>query len=331
MFSFLWPLCAFLLPLPWIVRHILPAQKQEDTSTSTHAIYVPFFNRLERIPSAQVKNAPKTSAKLPAFWGWVFLVVACMRPAWIGDPLPFNQPAHNVILTMDVSGSMGEQDFNMYMHPMTRLDMLKEISTDFVQQRQGDNLGLVIFGSEAYTYAPLSPDIKTLKNLIGEIGLGIAGEQTALGEALALAVQAGTSAPADSQIIILLSDGYANAGQVKVEEAIQLAQNQKVKVYTVGIGSDAQMVKNFFGTFQVNPSLDLDEKTLKKIADETGGKYFRAKTSEDMKEIYQIINRLEPILGATEFIRPQKGLFYWPLILSLFFFGIAFMKQGGEK
>ena len=324
MFSFLWPFIAFILPLPWILRHILkPVPKQE---TPAFAIYVPFFKRLESQNTKDSIVLPQKT-KIWAVLGWFLLVLSCMRPTWLGDPVALKQSAHNIILAMDVSGSMSERDFTMNLIPQTRLDMLKKISDDFILGRKGDNLGLVIFGSEAYTHAPLSPDIKTLRELVSEIGLGIAGDQTALGEALALAVRTASSVPADSQIVILLSDGYSNAGQLSPEEAIKLAKNQNIKVYTVGIGSDAKTVRSFMGNFQINPSLDLDEATLKKISDETGGKYFRAKSVDDMKNIYTTIDQLNPIMKDTDFIRPQKGLFYIPLALALLFFGIVLYQK----
>ena len=124
-----------------------------------------------------------------------------------------------------------------------------------------------------------------------------------------------------------MSDGYANAGSVSVEDGLKLAKNQGVKVYTVGIGSSAKLVQDFFGTIQVNPSLDLDENTLKKIADETGGKYFRAKTTEDLGEIYKLINELEPVEQNELFIRPRKELFYWPLLLGMIFFLISVRRR----
>jgi Ca-activated chloride channel family protein len=205
--------------------------------------------------------------------------------------------------------------------------MLKALTDDFIQSRTGDNVGLVIFGSEAYVYAPLSPDIKTLRELNSEIGIGIAGTQTAIGEALALATQNSASVPAKSRIVILMSDGYANAGSVNVEDGLKLAKNQGVKVYTVGIGSTAKLVQDFFGMVQVNPSLDLDEETLKKIADETGGKYFRAKSTEDLSEIYALINELEPVEQNEQFITPRKELFYWSLLAGMICFLMAIRRR----
>ncbi len=327
MFAFLWPFVVCVLIGPWLVRRWLKPVQDRKRSDFRFAIYLPFFDRLNQISSAPVNVCKVSHSKIFPLLGWLFLVLACMRPVWLGDPIPVQRPVRNIVLAMDVSGSMGETDFTIQGQPMTRLEMLKRISTDFIQQRRGDNLGLVIFGSEAYTYAPLSPDVKNLLELVSEIGLGIAGEQTALGDALALSVQTGVSSPAESQMVILLSDGYANAGQIEVNEALKLATNQNVKVYTVGIGSDNQTVQDFFGRFQVNPSLDLDEATLQKIAHQTKGRYFRAKTSQEMSEIYHEIDRLEPVVVSDESMRPQKDLFYWPLMMSLLCFLWAFWQK----
>lgn len=316
MFSFLSPFVILLLPLPWIIRRVLASVPEEEFQTG--AIKVPFFNRLKKISGGKIGGL-----KSNPFWpilAWIFLVIAAMRPVWLGSPISLQKHARNIILALDVSGSMEEEDFDLKGQSVNRLDMLKALTDDFIKIRSGDNIGLVIFGSEAYIYAPLSPDSKTLRELNGEIGIGIAGTQTAIGEALALATQNSASVPAESRIVILMSDGYQNAGSVTVEEGLKLAKNQGVKVYTVGIGSTAKLVQDFFGTIQVNPSLDLDEETLRKIANETGGKYFRAKTTEDLAEIYEMINQLEPIDQNETFIRPRKELFYLPLILGMLCF-----------
>ncbi len=323
MFSFLSPLVALLLPLPWIIRRFL--KPVPENSIKTGAIKVPFFGRLKKISGKSIGTTKKNP--LWTILAWVLLVMAAMRPVWLGSPISIHNNARNIMLALDVSGSMSEEDFDVQGRPVTRLDMLKALTDDFIKSRGGDNIGLVIFGSEAYIYAPLSPDIKTLRELNSEIGIGIAGTQTAIGEALALATQNSASVPAESRIVILMSDGYQNAGSVNVEDGLKLAKNQGIKVYTVGIGSSAKLVQDFFGTIQVNPSLDLDEETLKKIANETGGQYFRAKTTEDLSEIYDKINELEPIEQNENLIRPRKELFYWPLIVGMLCYLLALRRR----
>ncbi len=320
----MWPWLVIILPLAWGVRRLL--KPADSTHPASGAIRVPFWDRLNVIKSAKITTQASRFSQWLCWLAWIFFVLAVMRPIWWGEPIPNQQSSHNIMLALDVSGSMEEQDFDLNRRPATRLQILKAVSDEFVKSRAGDNLGIVIFGSEAYTYAPLSPDIQTLRELLGEIGIGIAGTQTAIGEALALAVQGVASVPTESQIVILMSDGMSNAGRVSVDEAIKLATGQGIKVYTVGIGSDAQMIQDFFGLVQINPSQNLDEKTLQEIATKTGGRYFRAKSTQELADIYATINQLEPVERETEFIRPRKDLFFIPLLLCMILF--AFARRG---
>ncbi len=321
----MWPWFVLILPLAWGARHLL--KPADATHPISGAIRVPFWDRLEAIKGAKVTGKISQGSKWFCILVWVFLTLAAMRPIWWGKPIPNQQSSHNIMLALDVSGSMEEQDFDLNRRPATRLQILKAVSDEFIKSRTGDNLGIVIFGSEAYTYAPLSPDIQTLRELLGEIGIGIAGTQTAIGEALALAVQGVASVPTDSQIVILMSDGMSNAGRVSVDEAIKLATGQGIKVYTVGIGSDAQMIQDFFGLVQINPSQNLDEKTLQEIALKTGGRYFRAKSTQELADIYATINQLEPVEREAEFIRPRKDLFFIPLLAAMILLALAKGRQ----
>ncbi|MBP5344564.1 MAG: VWA domain-containing protein [Alphaproteobacteria bacterium] len=324
MYQFVWPFVLCLLPLPWILRHVSPpVHNHVDTGA---ALRVPFFKTLTQIGTPISTDSNKIS---PVLWSlvWCCFVLAAMRPLWLGDPIVLPQEARNIVLTLDVSGSMEEQDFNIQGQPITRLNIVKILADDFIQKRTGDNLGLVIFGSGAYTYMPLSPDTQTLRSLLSEIGIGIAGTQTAMGDALALAVQTAITVPAKSRIVILMSDGYANAGAVSVEEALSLAKKADVKVYTIGIGSDPQSLQGLFSMARLNASLDLDEKTLKQIAQETGGQYFLANSTQELKQIYDLINQLETTQSKDVTLRPQKELFYIPALLGLLLWLWAFYKR----
>ena len=325
MYQFVWPFVALLLPLPWLLRRMLRPIPQ--TNKLDFALRVPFFKTLTQIGTPVPVNAHTTVS--PGLWTlvWICLILAAMRPLWLGDPITIPQEARNIVLTLDVSGSMEEQDFNIQGRQMTRLDTVKILADDFIQQRSGDNLGLVIFGSGAYTYTPLSPDTTTLRSLLGEIGIGIAGTQTAMGDALALAVQTVLTVPAKSRIVILMSDGYANAGVISVEEALDLAKKADVKIYTIGIGSDPQTLQGMFSMVQLNKTLDLDEQTLKKISQETGGQYFLATSSQELKQIYDIINSLETTQGKERTLRPHKELFFIPALVGLFLWILALYQR----
>ncbi len=322
MYQFIWPIVFILLPLPLILRQFLGVSRRLSQNF-TGALKVPFFDRLQRL--SHVETATKRTLS-PLIWTciWILFVVAAARPVWIGEPIILEKEARNIVLTLDVSGSMEEQDFDINGKPLTRLDMVKQLANDFIETRKGDNLGLVIFGSEAYTYAPLSPDTTTLKGLMDEIGIGIAGTQTAMGDALALAVQTATTVPEKARIVILMSDGYANMGSIQMDEAIQIAKQANVKVYTIGIGSDHGTIQDLLGFIQMNTALDLDEATLQHIATETGGQYFRAKTSTDLKKIYQLIDNLETTKSEETTVRPRKEMAYYFLLLGLGLWLIAF-------
>lgn len=315
MSMFIWPWAVLLILLPIFTRYILPAKRIETNAISV-ALRVPFFHRLSSFLTPARLSGGKRIAFLLSL-SWIFFVIACIRPVQFDDAIVLPREARNIMLTIDVSGSMAEQDFDLQGRPVTRLTMVKSVVNDFIKKRPDDNLGLVIFGSEAYLYTPLSFDKKTLRSLFDEVSIGIAGEQTAIGDAIAKAVEGVSAAPADSRIVILLSDGYSNAGVISVNEAIELAKKQNVKVYTIGVGSNQKTVQSFFGTFAVNPSLNLDEATLQEIARQTGGRYFRAKTTAELNDIYNAINALEQVDSETLSVRPQTELFFIPLLISM--------------
>ena len=326
MYQFVWPIIFILLPLPLILRQILGVSNFASKNFDG-ALKVPFWTRLQNLTHQD--TFPKRTLS-PFLWSlvWILFVIAAARPIWIGEPIVLEKEVRNIVLTLDVSGSMEEQDFDIKGHPLTRLEMVKHLANDFIQKRKGDNLGLVIFGSEAYTYAPLSPDTKTLTSLMDEIGIGIAGTQTAMGDALALAIQTVASVPENARIVILMSDGYANAGVVQMDEAIKIAKKTNVKVYTIGIGSDHNTIQDFLGFIQMSAPLDLDEETLNHIAQETGGKYFRAKTSTDLQKIYQLIDNLETTKAEETTVRPRKEMAYYFLLAGLIHWLLTFLLRG---
>ncbi len=323
MYQFIWPIVLLLLPLPLLLRQVLKASSFASLGAAG-ALKVPFFERIQ-----QLNASPARSERLipPILWviAWFCFVVAAARPVWLGEPVTLNKDARNIMLTLDVSGSMEESDFDMKGRPLTRLEMVKRLAKDFINERKGDNLGLVIFADEAYTYAPLSPDTKTLSGLMNEINLGIAGTQTAMGDALAMAVQAVASVPENARIVILMSDGFANAGVIQMQEALELAKNANVKVYTIGIGSDKKTVQDFLGFIQMSGNLDLDEETLNQIAKQTGGQYFRAKSTEDLAEIYRLIDQLETSEAEDITVQPRKEMAFLFILAGLGFWLIAFM------
>jgi len=178
-------------------------------------------------------------------------------------------------------------------------------------------VGLILFGTQAYLQTPLTFDRKTVITLLNESAIGLAGDNTAIGDAIGLAVKRLKNQPANSRVLILLTDGANTAGEVSPIKAAELAAENQLKIYTIGIGADEMQVRSFFGSRTVNPSRDLDEKTLTAIADTTGGRYFRARNTEELDKIYQLLDELEPVEKDKQYYRPRSELYPWPLGLAL--------------
>jgi Ca-activated chloride channel family protein len=220
------------------------------------ALCVPFFDVIQKNLKKTVGPYKKRSS--PFFiLAYLFLTVAAMRPVFYAQPIYIPSTGRQMMLVLDVSGSMAEQDFVYNNRRSTRLGVVQNVAQDFIKSRQGDAVGLTIFGSEAFLYTPLTPDTQTASQMLTEIGVGMAGDRTAIGDALLVALKQMKDIPSDKKVIILLSDGFANAGIVRPEEAIQVAKENNVKIYTVGLGSDKQTVQSFFFTQEINPSKDL--------------------------------------------------------------------------
>jgi Ca-activated chloride channel family protein len=253
----------------------------------------------------------------PAAAAWLLLVTAAARPVWLGPPVDLPVSGRDLLLAVDLSGSMGTKDFKLNGQQVDRLTAVKAIAGDFIQRRIGDRLGLILFGLNAYVQSPLTFDRKTVNTLLQESAIGLAGDQTAIGNAIGLAVKELRRNPKGNKVLILLTDGANNAGEVDPLEAAKLAAREGLTIYTIGIGADSMLVPSLFGAQRVNPSQDLDEDTLRAIAKATGGRYFRARDSAALDKIYGIIDGLQPVDQERQTFRPRRSLFYWPLAMAL--------------
>lgn len=331
MTHFVWPWIFILLPLPFLMRAVLPrvGDKNEE------ALKVPFFEGLQALPAGgrlSVLGGAGMRRVLGALI-WILLVTAAARPQWAGTPEKIPSEGRNLMLVLDVSGSMEEPDFVMQGRPVRRWDAVQAVADDFVRKREGDRVGIVLFGERAYLFAPLTFDLKTVSELLNEADVGMAGTQTAIGDALGLALKTMIDVPASGKVVILLSDGAANAGKMRPREAGELAKKMGVKVYTVGAGSDTMAVPTLFGVTQMPRDAEIDEKSLQDIARMTGGRYFRAKNTAELARIYKDIDALEPVKNDDIFIRPVRELFYYPLAgaFGLSVLGALFMLAGGRR
>jgi len=313
MIHLVWPWVFWLLPLPVLVYKAIPKAREYDT-----ALYVPFYQDIVAFESEHHRPARAGIINVILLIViWCLLVLALSRPQWIGDPVALPASGRDLLLAVDISGSMAQEDMIMDGKQVSRITLVKKVVNDFIDRRTGDRVGLLLFGTEAYIQVPLTFDRETVKTLFNEAQLGFAGKQTSIGDAIGLAVKRLKERPDNSRVLILLTDGRSNAGKVEPVQAAQLAAQTGVKIYTIGVGADEMMVRDLFGYRRVDPSIDLDEETLQKIADLTGGRYFRARNPEELEEIYKVIDKLEPVEQEAETFRPVKALFYLPLSWAL--------------
>lgn len=312
MINFIWPWFILLLPLPWLVRRYLAAVPRIEEA----ALRVPF---IEDFTEDNVESHRLKSVRWPlylAMIAWSLLIVASMRPQWLGELIEIPLSGRDLMLAVDLSGSMQEKDFVIQNKSIDRLTATKIVAGDFIERRIGDRVGLILFGERAYQQAPLTFDRETVRTLLHESFIGLAGKQTAIGDAIGLAVKRLREQEQSSRILVLLTDGANTAGEVEPLNAAELAAREGLKIYTIGIGADEMIVKSFFGSRRVNPSADLDETTLKGIAEKTGGQYFRARDTQALAEIYQLLDKLEPIEKDTQKYRPRTALYFWPLSIA---------------
>ena len=308
-----WPWVLLFLPLPLAVYFGLPARPSGEDA----ALQVPFLNDFKLSQQASRRQLKSHWMKYLSLIAWCLMVLAASRPEWLGDPISINISGRDLMMAVDLSDSMGTEDFKAYDGAVDRLTATKVVMKEFIDNRKGDRLGLILFGTQAYLQTPMTFDIKTVNRLLQESAIGLAGERTAIGDAIGLALKRLSQSKQPSQVLILITDGANTAGEVSPIKAAQLAAEKGLKIYTIGIGADEMTRNTWFGVQKVNPSAQLDEKTLRGIADVTGGRYFRAHDTEEMIEIYDLLDELEPVEQDDEKFRPTRALFYWPLALAL--------------
>ena len=312
MFSLIWPWMLALLPAPLLARWLLKSEQQDAP-----ALRVPGYQYPVNNPGQPSLLRNEWLSLILLMLAWLALVMAASRPVWVGEPIPLPTQGRDLLLAVDISNSMKRDDMEINGRTYDRLSAVKSVVGDFVERRHGDRLGLILFGSRPYLQAPLTFDRHTLKTLLDEARTGFAGPQTAIGDAIGLAVKRLRDRPAEQRVLILLTDGANTAGEIEPLQAAELASHEQIRIYTIGVGADSQQVRDLFFTRTINPSADLDEETLTNIAELTGGRYFRARNAQDLEQIYQLLDQLEPIDQESETLRPTRALFFWPLGIAL--------------
>ncbi len=320
MFEFAWPWVFVVLPLPWLIRHFLPPVRRQQA-----ALRVPFLDDFDALQGKSKRSGGASRLALfVAVLAWILLVTAAARPQWQGEALPLPLEGRDLMLAVDLSGSMAEEDFVIGRQRVDRLTATKIVAGNFIEKRKGDRVGLILFGEQAYLQAPLTYDLKTVKTLLEEAFINMAGQKTAIGDAIGLAIKRLRDKKGE-KVLILMSDGENTAGVMDPLKAAELAAQENLKIYTIGIGADPEA--DFFGMMSNRSALD--EKTLTRIAEKTGGRYFRARDTAQLMAIYDAIDAMEPVENEQRFFRPVDELFHWPAAVSLVLaLGLLFRRQG---
>lgn len=307
MLTFAYPWLLLLALLPPLLQHLRPRQ------APVRAPRLPIGHWLQGLPGV----SPEGSALSPwhnrlLYLLWLLLVLALARPQHVGEQIQLPVTGRDLMLVVDISPSMEERDMIIQGRAVNRLQAVKYVLDDFISRRKGDRLGLILFGTEPYVQAPLTFDLDTVRTLLQEAGLGMAGRATAIGDAVGLAIKRLRERPQNQRVAILLTDGANTAGEIQPDKAIEIASAAGVRLYTIGIGAESILQRDLFGSRRINPSRDLDEALLTRMAQGTGGQYFRARDLEELERIYDSIDQLEPIEQDERFYRPVQDLFWWP-------------------
>ncbi len=312
-----WALAA--LPLPWLARALMPPARERGG-----ALRIPFFRTLA---AADAQGGARTRRGALAFVikasSWALLVIAAAQPQWVGPPQPIPTQGRDIMLSLDLSGSMGTPDFEVGGRAVDRFSVVRAVAREFALHREGDRVGLVLFGTRAFLQAPLTADLPTVAKLLDESEVGLAGEETAIGDAIGLSVKHLRERPEGERVLVLLSDGANNAGVLDPKRAAQLAKDAGVRAYAIGVGTGAQAVQTPFGLRAAGGGAGPDEASLREIATATGGKYFRAGDTESLISVYREIDALEPVAGAPTTVRAMRALFAWPLGGALVLAGLV--------
>jgi Ca-activated chloride channel family protein len=319
MFELATPLALLALPLPLLMHQCFP----QASLKARQALIIPNFHRITGDLLQQTQSA------IPWWLGlcWVLIVIASAGPRWIGEPTPLEQEGHNIMMALDISGSMAITDMQWNHRRTSRFAVVKNTARTFVRERPGDKIGLILFGTRAYIQTPLTFDRTNVLSRLDDSTVGLAGNSTSLGDAIGLSIKHLQHTHPEGRILILLTDGANNSGTLSPLKAAELAKTERIKIYTIGLGQDASAspIDGLF--YPPHSGMELDEETLKQIAQSTDGHYFRANNQASLQEIYTLINQMETIPEEQETIRPQHDYYPWPLGLALCIFLLSFWRQ----
>jgi len=301
------PWLFLLLPLPWLIRKLLPTHHERKA-----AVRVPFMQRLSRLAGLQPGSGVAIASRPLSQWlvlsvTWLLIVTALARPQWLGEPVIRDIPMRDMLVAVDLSGSMEARDFtDTKGDSVDRLTAVKQVLDEFFTRRDGDRIGLILFGSAAFVQVPFTDDIDVVRELLDEAQIRMLGPRTMLGDAMGLAINLFERSEVDERVLIVLTDGNDTGSLVPPERAAEIARDNGVVVHTIAIGNPAAVGEQA-----------LDEKTLENIATTTGGGYFHANDREELEEIYAHLDEINPRQVETQSYRPLTELYAWPLAAAM--------------
>lgn len=308
-----------LLPLPWILRAIVPPRHAARV-----AVRVPFGRRLLAAGAGETGShiaAAKWKRLVVPSLLWLLVLASLARPQWLEPPLTRDLPTRDLLLLVDLSSSMRQEDFtNAAGAKVDRLTAVKDVLGDFLLRRDGDRVGLVVFGDAAFLQAPFSIDLTLSRRLLDETAIGMAGPRTAFGDAIGLGVTLFEQSDAPAKTIIALTDGNDTASRVPPIEAARVASQRGIRIYTVAIGDPTTVGEE-----------KLDTETLRGVAQSSGGSYFFAADRQQLAGIYDDLDRIETRKVKVVSYRPRRDLFHWPLLAALLLWlGATVLALGRE-
>jgi Ca-activated chloride channel family protein len=325
-FTFAWPWFALLLILPFLLPWLWPSKRSSDPAAERplegqrQTLLHPHLEALESAYRTRRAGPDLMSglSRLLLYLLWAGLVLALMRPQWLVPHTEVSTPGYDVMLAVDASHSMDALDFSDRGQQVNRMQVVKGVMGRFIDAREGDRIGLIIFGTEAFVLSPLTIDRHAVQQLLRDVIPSIAGGSTALGDAIALGVKKLRTRPEGSRVMILIADGDNTAGSFQPLEAAALARMAGIRIYVIGVGSKRERIPILHeGQIEYWDDLTMDETTLQEIADITGGGYFRATNTRALQEISQRIGELEKTESETRTVFLPEPLYRWPLGLAL--------------
>jgi len=322
MLEFAWPWMGLLLLVPvgmWLLNH-----NRAYTSTDTRERNTTLLHpELHNLQAAFHTQRPTITIGTRVYYLlltllWVGLVTALMRPQWLEPHTEERSEGYDLMLAVDTSHSMDAMDFTVAGSQVSRMQVVKGVIGRFIEGRRDDRVGLIIFGSRAFVLSPLTLDREAVRHLLDDLVPGIAGDGTAMGDAIGLGVKKLRERPPGSRVLVLIADGENTAGTIPPLVAAQLAAREGIRIYAIGVGSDQKdvpIMEN--GRLITRDDLGFDEAVMRKIAETTDGAYFRGTDTSALESIYRRIDELEKSRAESRTVMIPHPLYRWPLGLAL--------------